>query len=274
MELTKEIKDLINQFLKNDNMFNKQLKSTDFDKGTSEEVGKKIAELYVIAGSAVDHWTKLKIELSKVRDGIFKIDKNNHYIKTLINIRDCKTYKSVEYFHNAYRLINKNNPNILQRTYDWTSLGRHELRDEFNDLFDPLSYFENKLKIRPLLNSKYIPKKLESYFKEIIDTYSLDLDYAYIALCRAVLEMCISDKLKSLPITETLRDDLIKNDCLQKRINLAKKYKILNPDMKSLAHQIRKDANKALHITAKSNSSNMDSKIAGNIVTLVEYLYN
>lgn len=128
------------------------------------------------------------------------------------------------------------------------------LFEDFHSWFSINNYFYAKMKIGPVISSFQVPKHLMVYFDEIRETFAFEQYRAAIALCRALLEMCLYQKLNSrkafggqsgrtvVPIQD------IKEDSLFRYINMAQRHRLLSQIETDIAHKIRDAANKILHV--------------------------
>lgn len=126
--------------------------------------------------------------------------------------------------------------------------------EDFHSWFDINGYFYAKMKIGPIISSFEVPQHLLVYFREIQETFAFSQYRAAIALCRALLEMCLYRKLsakrafsnrgagKVVPIQNAREDSLFRF------INMAEKCRLLSESEAETAHGIRLGANKILHV--------------------------
>ena len=155
-----------------------------------------------------------------------------------------------------------------------------ELLEEFHSWFSISAYYYKKIKIGPILSSSHVPESIKSYFGEIRNAYAFGLYKSSIALCRALLEMSLFDKLKKKGAfkevkTKVTHIDSAKEDNLYRYIFLAKQKRVLNKINVDKAHQVRISANKILHI--KDKEAKIKEKeafdIILNTVEVIESLY-
>ncbi len=103
--------------------------------------------------------------------------------------------------------------------------------DDFFQRYHPLTYHLEIMAIGPILSSSKIPSRALVYFDEIREVYSLGFYLSAIALCRAVLEMCLFDKLhKKFPKNKS---NELEKDVLQRLAIRAKKENLLNSNEKN-----------------------------------------
>lgn len=126
--------------------------------------------------------------------------------------------------------------------------------EDFHSWFDLNGYFYAQMKIGPIISSFKVPEHLLVYFREIRETFAFEQYRAAIALCRALLEMCLYRKLSAkrafinrgagsvVPIQNA------KEDSLFRFINIAEKCRLLSESEAKTAHGIRDRANKILHV--------------------------
>ena len=146
--------------------------------------------------------------------------------------------------------------------------------------FGIIDYYYRKLKIGPIVSSSTLPQNILSYFNEIRETYAFGQYRSSIALCRALLEMTLLDKLKKLKVfadrnSNVISIDVAKEDNLFQYIKLAKWKRILDRKMINSAHEIRMISNKILHRKDESIKPTEKTafKIISETVMLIETMY-
>jgi 3-methyladenine DNA glycosylase AlkD len=138
-----------------------------------------------------------------------------------------------------------------------------ELFDEFHSWFDLVGYYHAKAKIGPIVSASRISnEQVSTYFDEIKEAYAFGQYRSSIALSRALLEMSLFDKLKrkgafKQSSNKVVSIDVAKEDSLFKFINQAERFGILNHKMASLAHEVRKSANRVLHLKTADPDSDL-----------------
>lgn len=156
---------------------------------------------------------------------------------------------------------------------------------DFTNEYDFIDYYYSKMKIGPIIASFHIPDYIQDYFNEIRETYALGLYRSSVALCRALLEMSLFDKLSRKGVfrdrnSKVTNMDMVKEDTLIRFIYLGKRERILNNEKKDLAHGIRKSANNILHLKGKNKKEDLPLsekdtfEIVINTIKVIEYLYS
>ena len=125
----------------------------------------------------------------------------------------------------------------------------------------------------------FLPETIKTYFEEIKEAYAFGHGRSCIALCRALLEIALFDKLKEKGYfrdtgNKVSKIDLAEEDNLFKYINLAKQVGILPHKFAEISHQIKISANKILHLKGgKINFDQKDTiKIIFKTIEVIEYL--
>ena len=142
----------------------------------------------------------------------------------------------------------------------------HELFDEFHSWFSVPDYYCRKLRIGPIVTSKSVPSRLSEYFSEIREAYSFGLDKSCASLCRALLEICLLEKVSA--IRKLKKKELL----LSETTRLACIYHLIDDDLKDRANEVRLKANSILHRNQKSDEISV-FEIVKNTVRIVEHLY-
>jgi len=107
------------------------------------------------------------------------------------------------------------------------------------------------------------------------------LDKSCISLCRDLLDMSLFDKLiKNAHYSKKLNELKTQKErsefCLKDNIDFAKEFMLIDNELNGLAHQVRIQANKILHIKNKNKNSREDSTldIIKNTIKIIERLYS
>ena len=203
---------------------------------------------------------------------------------TLDKIRNNDHFCSISFYEGLADLFNRNTEDqrekwdisieeYLHTTFD-------ELFDDFHSGFSVYGYYTAKMKIGPIITSFHVPQNILGYFDEIKETFAFGQYRSTIALCRALLEMTLFDKLNRLKVFKSSNPkitsiDEAKKDNLYEYIHLAKWKRIINHNDVEAAHRVRKSSNGILHI--KDRESKPTEKVTFEIifdtVKLIESLY-
>ena len=208
--------------------------------------------------------------------------------KMLKKIRHNDKFYSISSYESTAKFLNKNTEDMRDRLDETVQdyLVKFSEEDDFFSKFheevDWLNYYYAKMKIGPIISSFNIPKNVSLYFVEIKDSYAFELYRACVALCRALLEMSLYDKLSRKKI---LKDEHVKvsdikeakQDNLFKYIRLAGMRKVLDKKNTSLAHHVRKMGNEVLHLRKDLDSQPVKEEKALDIIIntleVIEFLY-
>jgi len=226
------------------------------------------------------------IELELARDDISNLQIDNRYIKNTLNdiIRNKKftsinAYKVLQQMRDKEKFEDSNQ--LIIDELEFSLLNFDELFQDFHTWFDVGDYYYRKLSIGPIITSNSIPEKLVDYFKEVRDAYSYGLEKSCVSLCRALLELCLLDKLTEIDdytkkVQELKRSEGQKKEfSLSENIYFAKKYMLIDGELKGKAHKIRLKAINILHV--KSKNFNLEKITTFDIVKytvkIVEHLY-
>ncbi len=180
--------------------------------------------------------------------------------RVLEKIRTDEQFYSISFYEGMVEILHKDidNEEHLPDTGDvitdlidkkWDSLF-----DDFISRFSINDYYYAKMRIGPIISSFKVPKNLIVYFDEIRETFAFGQYRATIALCRALLEMCLYQKLKAKGAfvdrgtTKVVPIENAKKDSLFKYINMAQRHRLLSQNEAGTAHLIRDNANKVLHV--------------------------
>lgn len=157
------------------------------------------------------------------------------------------------------------------------------LLDHFMSWFDVPTYYRAKLTVGPIVTSKSLPDKLSTYFAELRDAYAYGLDKSCRALCRALLELCLTDKLSQILAYNLKLKEYRKRKKkpewdfdLYTKISHAYENELFDSDLKILADSIRNSGNETLHAFSnkKLDPQKNDLEIIKDTVKIVEHLYN
>lgn len=270
MEKSDDFKYIVNQIQKYDRKFvlerQKLMKMKDH-KSNNGRID-KLKEMFEISKKVYDYRIRGK-ELLLESNNILKINEDDRIIDAMKQIRDDKKNLSIIFYDEV----------MGRKSYYFEEMDE-SLKDKFFEQFSSIEYAINKIELKPIIVADKYSGFLEEYFEEIIRAYSFDMDIALIALCRAVLEISITDKLESNKnYQKDIKDRRIdKCSILAELINRALKYKVLNNEMTELTKSLKNYANDALHISAADQNSRKKKKanykIIKDIINVVEYLYN
>lgn len=205
----------------------------------------------------------------------------------LENIRNDEPFYSITFYENMIEALKEDDsikdslPNALDIVADLIDKKWDSLFEDFHSWFSINNYFYAKMKIGPVISSFKVPKHLIVYFNEIRETFAFEQYRAATALCRALLEMCLYQKLnakkafssRSSKTVVSLHD--AKEDSICKYINMARSYRLLSDNEIDTAHEIRKAANKILHVQeSPSLPTEADTlNIIRNTVAILQRLY-
>lgn len=230
---------------------------------TNEELLKHVTELRNVGADAFDirneilvefpHITNLKIYDSLVKNILKKIREKEKFYS--INFYECysefveeKSGKPFDFPINFEQFMDA-------KFDDWW--------DDFHSNYHIPSYYGEIIKIGPIISSASIPDEARSYFSEIREAYAFALYFSAIALCRALMEMCIFDKLSrkgAFQESNIVQFDTAKQDRLYHLIPLARNKGLLNDRTKNLAGRIRRSSNRILHPRKINKSELRDIK--------------
>lgn len=209
---------------------------------------------------------------------------DNEVLKTLDIIRRNKKMYSIAFYENFAAFVNEKFENWQDKLdltlTDYLGSSKGNLFDEFHSFFDIYGYYEAKCKIGPIISSLQVPEGIIAYFEEIKEVFAFGQFRSCIALCRALLEMSLWDRLNRKKVftdsdSNVTSIDVAKEDNLYKYINLAKYNKILDGSGFKKANSIRKTSNSILHI--RKGELKVDAKdafrVIFNTVQIVEDLY-
>lgn len=203
---------------------------------------------------------------------------------TLDKIRHNGNYYSISFFKNYIEVLENKTGKSLNYSTTLDDFLRHEKYDElFDDFFSGFNiatYYFEIMRIGPIVSSSHIPEMARQYFDEIRHAYAFELFSACIALCRAMLEMCLFDKLRKkgyFKESKIVEINMVKEDKLHKLIGQAKREHLLNSETQQLAHKVRFAANKIIHPRNKETNSEFHRRNAfdyiQDTVKVIEYLY-
>ncbi|MBW2306472.1 MAG: DUF4145 domain-containing protein [Deltaproteobacteria bacterium] len=200
-------------------------------------------------------------------------------VKALLNkIKEDDIFYSIDFYKRFIDFLNKDIESPLDRysasLEDYMlDLRFDELFSEFHSWFDIVGYYSAKAKIGPIISTSEIKNdRIRAYFDEIKETCAFGQYRSSVALCRALLEMALFDKLNRKGVIE-----IAKEDNLSKFITQSKRFRILSSTMADLAHEVRESANNILHLKELEAGSDLTEKrtfrIIFQTVRVLEYLY-
>jgi hypothetical protein len=209
---------------------------------------------------------------------------DSEVLRTLDIIRRNEKMYSISFYENFAKFVNEKFENWQDKLdltlTDYLCSSGKDLSEEFHSSFDLYGYYEAKAKVGPIISSLQVPPAILSYFEEIKNVFAFGQYRSCIALCRALLEMSLWDRLSRKKVftdtdSKVTSIDVAKEDNLYKYINLAKYNNILDGSGVNTANNIRKTSNGILHI--RSRVVKIDEKDALKIifstVQIVEELY-
>ncbi len=250
-----------------------------------EGIHEHLREIYNISREAFDIRNEILVEYHHFAN----LQINDNRAKLILKkVKEKNSFYSVTFFENFIENLNE-----LARekglTLNQSSFSDYleyeiidELRDSFHSYYDFLSYFKSKISIGPIISSSRVPDIAQRYFTEIRESYALDLYLPCVALCRALFEMCLFDKLlkkRLVEIKNTKVRDIFGRDnyTLSQLIAIAKNKQVLNSEMEKISRDIKEGADKILHV----KEINKDAKgfhkntydIICDTIKVIEYLY-
>lgn len=211
---------------------------------------------------------------------------DNDIMRTIDKIKQDDKFYSIAFYETIAELLNKDIHDMDEQYAidigDYLYKRFNKLFDNFHIWFDIHDYYYKKLKIGTIVSSKKVPNNIVNYFKELKEAYSFSRYIASVALCRAMLEMVLYDRLSRRKIfgkdSKNITIDVAKEDNLNRYINLAKWNNIMNTKDCDAAHKIRMSANSILH--PKDNFNKLDQldekdtfDIIFQTIQLIEKLY-
>ena len=238
-------------------------------------------EAVAISAKAFD----LKNEiLSEFHDTTSLSIHDNEVLRTLDTIRSGRKMYSISFYENFARFVNEKFENLQDKLdvtlTDYLCSSKGSLFDEFHSFFDIYGYYEAKCKIGPIISSLHVPGGILSYFEEIKEVFAFGQYRSCIALCRALLEMSLWDRLSRKKVfkdsdSNVTSIDVAKEDNLYKYINLAKYHNILDAGGVKIANEIRKISNGILHIRSRDiKVTERDAfKVIFSTIQIIEDLY-
>jgi len=248
----------------------------------SEEVKSFLDKALSFAQEAFITRNDIKIELSKITN-LAVYDPN--VLKTIDKIKTNDKFYSISFYKSIAEMLNKNidnwNDKLDLSTREYLFSEKYdELFDDFHTWFDVCNYYNAKMSIGAIISSAIVPKKILPYFNEIREAYAFEQLRASIALCRALLEMVLFERLDRLkafknqpPQPTSISPENEGN--LNIYIRMAKKRKIINGSEVDTAHEIRIFCNQILHLTNKEIKPNVNEtfKIIIATVNVIEGIY-
>lgn len=245
-----------------------------------EELMSYVNDLTHIGGDAFN----IRNEIASCFSDISDLTVYDPVVKNVLTkIRKKETFHSISFYENYF----KEAEHKLGKKVDFPINFDHFMATMIDDWFDDfhcryqyLSYYRELINIGPIITPAKIPPEASWYFGEIREAYALQLNTSAIALCRAVMEMCLFQKLSTKPkLKKVVSLKNGKEVTLQDLILDAKREGLFDKRTKELADKIRRSANRILHQrnkaaeTAKNMRENAFQIIVGTIEVL-ERLYN
>lgn len=204
---------------------------------------------------------------------------------TLKMVRNGKGLKCIDAYETLKEYLKPNmgalnNQGADERNFvenNWDSLF-----DIFHSCFDINSYFQNKLKIGPLITSSSVPNELKSNFVELKEAYAYGLGNACVALCRMLIEIGYADVLSkfsdykdALKINRVAKDKAKFEFSLFENINIASSLNLISQELAEKSHKIRMAGNDIIHTNKSVNHKESDpADIIESTVQVLETIYN
>ena len=247
----------------------------------SEEVKNYLSNAFILAQKAFILRNEIKIDFTKITD-LAVYDPN--VLRIIDKIKNDEKFYSISFYENIAEMLNENidnrNDEFDLSEQDYLFSEKYDnLFSEFHTWFDVCGYYDAKMSVGAIISSAIIPIKIKPYFDEIRETYAFGQLRASIALCRALLEMVLFEKLnrlrafKNRPQHTDISPE--KEGNLFLYIRLAKNKKILNSTEVDRADDIRLFCNQILHL--KNNeihpNSNKTFRIIVGTISLIESIY-
>lgn len=238
-----------------------------------EELENFLMKSIQLAQEAYTIKNEIKLELSKITDLAVH---DPQVIRTIDKIKNNKKFYSISFYENIAEMLNKNIENLNEQfgisTREFLMSEKYdELFGDFHTWFDVCSYYSDKMEIGAIISSAIVPRKILPYFNEIRETYAFGQLRASIALCRALLEMVLYDKLDRMgafknKATEPPGISPEKEGNLYRYILDAKRRKVLSNDEAYTAHKVKNFCNQILHL----KNENVAPKLSETYRTIVD----
>jgi hypothetical protein len=246
------------------------------------EVKVYLSKTLEIATDAFTTKNEIQIEFSKITD-LAIIDPN--VLRTIDKIKNGEKFYSIAFYEKIAEMLNKDTENWNEEIdislHDYLlSEKSEELSEEFHSWFDIFHYYNSKMQVGAIISSSNIPERVLPYFNEIRESYAFDQYRSSLALCRALLEMVLFDKLdrrkafaKQSKSPTNINHE--KEGNLFVYIWMAKSKAIISKNETDIAHKIRIYCNSILHLKDKEIKPNRDDtfKIIIDTVNLIESIY-
>jgi hypothetical protein len=209
--------------------------------------------------------------LEDFKDVIELTIQDKHALRLLDSLRRGEKQYSIAFYENIVEMHNKKVKNRADKIA--TSL-RDRLYDKIDDLISDfhswfnsikiIEYYYSQIVIGPIIDTSKVPSHFLSYFNKLKETYAFGQYRASVALCRALLEMALYQKLKARRAfkdedPKTTNIDVRRENNLSRYITMAQREKILSKKNQDDAHSIRKAANDVLH--TKDAEKPLDYKV-------------
>jgi hypothetical protein len=202
---------------------------------------------------------------------------NDSVKETLNKIRNNEQFYCISFYEEYSQRVEEKSGKSLSFAINFEQFldaKYDEWYDDFYQRFHPIRYYKEIMTIGPVISSSKIPSDARSYFDEIRECYALELNASAVALCRAVMEMCLTDKLLK---KRYYKHPNVVPFNLPVLINDAKKAGLLDGQTKQMANQIKQSAKKILHpknVDHKSVFTKMNTfEIITNTIKVIERLY-
>lgn len=245
---------------------------------TTDEAKAFIGEAFQIAAEAFSIKNEILDEFQELSE--LRINDNNA-LRLLDSIRQGKSFNSILFYESIGKMINARTVSAADKavtsTYDVWIEKFDDLFSDFHSWFDLAGYYFDKTIIGPLISSSKVPDHLIRYFDELKETFAFGQYMSSIALCRALLEMALYEKLS---VSGAFKSKDAKNIAARKYnlndyIDLARCQNIMSDGACDIAHKIRKSANIILHTKDKGRTLNRKEalEIIIDTVRIAENLY-
>jgi len=280
--MTKITEEIVTDIRKLRDLEAEYLKYTYETKRPDNDEESKNYLLTIIRKSSEAYRLRYKIVLNSQKIDVLQVRDDN--VRQIFNeIRKEKdTFHSVSSYISILELLNKD---VGEHDQIPTNLCDQLLADDnvlsdFHGWFDYIKYFIRRIKIGPIIYSSYLPNNVKNYFSEVRDAYAFGLYRSSVIMCRSIIEISLFNKLQKRKfITDarakisTVQDYL--DDKLIELIRIAEYKNIINKRLSKLSHEIRKAANKVLHLKEDDIKLVEDEamKIIRDTVEVVEHIY-
>jgi hypothetical protein len=199
--------------------------------------------------------------------------------KTLEKIKRDEAFYSIAFYADVAKVLKEDATAKAAPAYDDDVISNlidrkwDELFEDFHSWFSISDYYSAQMTIGPVISSFEVPSHLMVYFNEIRETFAFGQYRAATALCRALLEKCLYEKLNDVgafssetegtvtPFPGNALSDVSKQTVipminpgeeklpgLSTYIRKAKTHNLLSKSDANTAYRINRDANDILHV--------------------------